>query len=184
MSEITIARRYAQALYEAAEEAGRVEQVDADVAAIQAGLDASRELRRFFGSPVISREKKRAVVEKLFGGRVEPVTLRFLQLLVEKRREALFPTVVKAYGALRDERLGIVEAKARTAQPLTDDEERALAQALEKMTGRRIRMDVAQAPELIGGVVIRVGDTVYDGSVRHQLESLRERLEHGSFLNN
>ena len=184
MSEITVARRYAQALYEEAERVGRTEHVDADVALIRDSLDASRDLVLFFESPVISRKKKQAVVTTLFEPRVEPTTLRFLQLLVEKRREDLFPIVVQSYRTLRDEHLGIVEATARVAQPLSADEEKDLAQSLEKMTGRRIRLSVVPEPGLIGGMVIRVGDTVYDGSVRHQLASLRERLEQGSFLNN
>lgn len=184
MSELTVARRYAQALYEAARQEGQTEQVDADVALIRDSLDGSRELVRFFESPVIPREKKLAVVRALFGERVQPTTLHFLQLLVEKRREALFPDVVAAYRALRDEQLGIVEAGARVARPLTEAEEKSLAQALEALTGRRVRLRVALDEALLGGVVIRVGDTVYDGSIRHQLTTLRERLEHGAFLNN
>ncbi len=184
MSQITVARRYAQALYETARQDGQAEQVDADVALIRAGLDGSRELVRFFESPIIPREKKLAVVKTLFGPRVQPTTLRFLQLLVEKRREALFPAVVEAYHALRDEQMGIVEADARVAHPLGETEGKALGQALEKMTGRRVRLRVTLDPALIGGAVIRVGDTVYDGSVHHQLATLRVRLEHGSFLNN
>jgi F-type H+-transporting ATPase subunit delta len=181
MTNQTVARRYAQALYDEAARVQRVEHVDEDIALIREALEASRELVTFFESPVVSREKKRAVVQALFAERVEPTTLSFLRLLIEKKREALFPDVVRAYHALRDEHLGIVEARARVAAPLNQEEERALAQALERLSGARVRLKVEQDASLVGGVIVRVGDTVYDGSVRHQLTSLRERMEYGSY---
>ena len=184
MSEIIVARRYAEALYQEAEASGCIEKVDEDISVIQASMTASRELVRFFESPIISREKKIKIIETLFKERVQPLTLRFLQLLVKKNREQNFPTVVKAYGDLRDKLLGIVEAKARIAHHLNEDEEKKLVQVLEKMTGKRIRLSVELEPELIGGLVIRVGDTIYDGSVRHQLAALRDKLEHRSYLMN
>ncbi|GIV60828.1 MAG: ATP synthase subunit delta [Rhodothermaceae bacterium] len=184
MSEITVARRYAQTLLEEAERTGLLERVDADVATLRDTLDGSRQLQLFFQSPVVSREKKRAVVQALFEARVAPVTLHFLELLVEKRREPLLPAILEAYRTLRDARQGVVEAQARLALPPGAEEQKALQAALERMTGRRVRLRLEQDPALIGGVVIRLGDTVYDGSVRHQLERLRTRLERGSFLNN
>lgn len=184
MSNLTIARRYAQALYAEAEREQRVEQVDEDIEVIRAALEGSRDLVLFFESPVISRLKKEGVVQALFGSRVQLTTLNFLRLLIEKRRENLFPEVVLAYRQLRDGQLGIVEARARVAHPLSDVEVQSLTQALEQMAGVRVRLQVEQDPTLIGGVVVRVGDTVYDGSVRHQLATLRERMERGSILMN
>ncbi len=184
MKNLTVARRYAQALSEEAAQAQRLDAVDADIALIDAALDASRELVRFFESPVIPREKKEAVVQALFGERVQPTTLRFLRLLIEKKREVLFPEVVRAYGALRDAQRGIVEARAKVAFPLNEAEQAHLTAALERMTGARIRLHVEQDPALVGGLVVRIGDTVYDGSVRHQLASLRERMELGAYVGN
>ena len=91
MSEITIARRYAQALNEQAAQDGTLEQVDADIDLISHALAGSRELVNFFSSPIISREKKAAVVGTLFKESLQPVTMRFLELLVSKRRENLLP---------------------------------------------------------------------------------------------
>lgn len=184
MSDTIVARRYARALYEDAQQAQQVERIDEDVELIRQALADSRELVRFFESPVISREKKRAVVQQLFAKRVQPLTQRFLNLLIAKKREDIFPAIVRAYRALRDEQQGIVEARARVAHALTDAEEKKLRQALEAVTGKRIRLRTEQAPDLLGGVVIRVGDTVYDGSVRHQLTNLREKLEQGTFVTN
>lgn len=179
MNNLTVARRYAGALYEEAVQRKQVEAVDADVDLIRQALDDSRELVTFFESPVISRDKKEAVVQQLFQERVQPTTFDFLRLLIDKGREDIFPAVVAAYRTLRDEQQGVVEAKARTALPLGEAEQKELAAALERMSGKQVRLSVTHDPGLIGGVIVRVGDTVYDGSVRHQLASLREQLSHG-----
>jgi len=184
MSDIPVARRYAQALGEEAAREKRTEQIDQDMALIQESLDASSELVRFFESPIISREKKDSVVVALFKERVDPLTLKFLRLLVEKRRETLFLLVAQAYRALRDEQLGIISVEARTAQPLDEAEEKKLVQTLETMTKKHVRLHVTLEPDLIGGLIVRIGDTVYDGSVRNQLATLRERLEQGTFMMN
>lgn len=184
MSDATVARRYAQALYQEAEAAGRAERIDEDMKSVQESLDASRELDLFFRSPVIAREKKEAVVGKLFDGKVDPLIVRLMQLLVAKGREGILPAVVRQYGRLRDEHLGVVEAQVRTALPMEFDETEALRKTLETKTGQKVRLRIEVQPELLGGVVVRLGDRVYDGSVRHQLESLRDQLEERAYLSN
>ena len=180
MSDLTTARRYAQALHAEAEAQGQIERVDADIRTIRETLEASRELARLFESPVIPREKKQNVVRALFDAHLAPLTMRFLKLLISNQREDLFPSVVQAYQALRDRQLGVVEATARVAFAPSEQDLKDLETAVTRMTGKRVRLRVQQDPGLIGGVVIRVGDTVYDGSVRHQLERMREQLEHGA----
>lgn len=180
MSEITISRRYAQALDEQAEAAGKSANVAADMSLIREGLLASRELSGLFDSPVVSREKKAAVLRALFSERVDTITLRFLELLVEKRREGLFTEIVKAYQELRDRQLGVVSVSARTALQLSSEDENRLVGSLEKLTGSKVRLETKIDAAILGGIVIRVGDTVYDASVVNQLASLRERLGTGS----
>ena len=171
-----VARRYAQALYQEAAAANATDQVDADVQILGETMKGSPELARLFASPVVSREKKEAVLKRLFEGRVGELTTRFIGLLVSKQREALVPAVVQAYNALRDEREGVVEAEVRSAQPLSADEADRIKAGLEARTGQTVRMHIKIQPDLIGGLVVRVGDTVYDRSVRHQLDTLREQL--------
>ncbi|MDA1029534.1 MAG: ATP synthase F1 subunit delta [Bacteroidetes bacterium] len=180
MSEITISRRYAQALDEQAEAAGKSANVAADMSLISEGLAVSRELSGLFDSPVVSREKKADVFRALFSERLDSITLRFLELLVEKRREGLFPEIVKAYQERRDRQSGVVSVSARTALPLTGDDEKRLIGSLEKLTGSNVRLETKIDASILGGIVIRIGDTVYDASVVNQLASLRERLGTGS----
>ncbi len=180
MSEITISRRYAQALGERAAQAGVTDRVDQDISLIGESLKGSRELVGIFESPIVSREKKADVFRSLFAGKIDDVTLRFLEVLVEKRREDLFPVIVGAYQELRDKELGVLGVSARTALALSPEDEKALASSLEKLTGKKIRLSTKVDASLLGGIVIRVGDTVYDASVSNQLATLRVRLEKGA----
>lgn len=184
MNELSIARRYARALYEQALAEKAVAPLDEDVELIGRALEDSRDLRRLFESPIVPREKKVAVVRGLFGARVQPVMLRFLELLIEKNREQIFPAVVTAYRQQRDREQGITEAEVRVAAPLDDAAREQMRQRLEVMTGKKVRLKVRHEPALLGGVVIRLGDTVYDGSVRNKLVLLRDQMEHGQFSMN
>ena len=184
MSDILVAKRYAQALHDAAEAVGQLDDVDADVELIRASLESSRELVLLFESPVVSRERKARVVKVLFEDRLSSTTLGFLDLLVQKRRENIFPQMVLAYRRLRDDQMGIVGVTIRSAQPVSDDERNRIARALESWTGGKISVQADHDAALIGGLLVRIGDTVYDGSVRNKLEHLREQFAAGSFRNN
>ena len=176
MSQRTVSRRYATALCEEADRAGTLEAVDDDVEMLRRSLDANDALARFFTSPVIPAEKKKDVIDALLEDRVEALTLQFLHLLVEKDRETVTASILDAYHDLRDEQRGIVDATARVARPLSDDDREALVDALEAHTGKTIRLHIEEEPDLIGGLVIRIGDHVFDGSVRNRLAALRDRL--------
>lgn len=177
-----VARRYARALHQNAEAAGQREAVGNDVALVRETLDGSRELALLFASPVVDRDRKRAVVERLFSDRVSATTLDLFRLLVEKDRIALLGDVMRAYAQLEDEHAGRIEAHVRSALPLGGEEAQALERRLAELTGHTVRLRIDIDPDLIGGVVVRIGDTVYDGSARHQLERLREQFAEGIYL--
>lgn len=179
MSDRSIALRYARALYEEASTRSRVREVDEDVEMLRESLDAAPQIGRLLRTPVVSAEKKSRVLEQLFKSRLQPLTFRFLNLLVDKEREEILPEILAAYRRLRDEQEGVVEASATVAMPFTDGSMAALQKAVEDMTGRRVRLSVRHDPALLGGIVVRIGDTVYDGSVSHQLQTLREQLHAG-----
>ena len=176
MSERTVARRYATALHEEADEAGVLEAVDDDVLMLRESLASTDELSRFFKSPVIPQEKKDAVIRELLSDRVEDLTLRFLRLLVHKDRETMTKPILDQYQALRDEQRGIVDAHVTVARSLEEGDREALIEALEEKTGKSVRLHVEEDADLIGGLVIRIGDHVFDASVRNQLASLHDRL--------
>ena len=174
---LTVARRYAQALYQDALQKKCVDRVDEDVLMIQESIADSPELGRFFEDPILTADKKNKVVDALFTDRIHGVTHALLKLLVEKGREGLFLQVASAYTAMRDTQQGIVEAQVRAALPLSAEDEQKIAKGIEGMTGKKVRLKATVDPEILGGLIIRVGDTVYDGSVLHKLGTLRGRLE-------
>jgi F-type H+-transporting ATPase subunit delta len=179
MSLSRVARRYAQALLDAAAGAQREERVAADLDMLHALIQGSAELRMLLKSPVVKREKKRQALRAAFEGRVEPLTLEFIGLLAEKGREQALPQVVEAFRRLRNERLGIVSLDVTSATPLSPEQSDAIRRRFEQLTKKTVTMAVAVDAALKGGFAARLGDTVYDGSIRRQLELLRERFAAG-----
>ena len=180
MSQRTVTRRYATALYEEADAAGGLAAVDDDVLMLRNNIESNRELSRFFESPVIPQEKKESILQELLEERVETLTLQFLRLLVQKDRETLTKAILDQYQSLRDEQRGIVDAEVTVAQPLNAEDRTALVEALEEKTGKDVRLHLEENPDLIGGLVIRIGDRVFDGSVRSQLNALRDQLQNAT----
>lgn len=175
-----VARRYAVALMEAAESAGAVEPVAADLEMIAATLDASRELRLLLRSPVVSPAKKRSALKSLFGARVRPVTAELLELLITKKREGDLGDVIAEWFALRDRTNNVVTAGITSALALGTEQEQRLRAELERRFKKTVRLQVTVDPAIRGGLVVRIGDTVLDASVQRQLELLRTRLATGA----
>ena len=180
MSQATVARRYATALYEEAEETGALEKVDEDVLMLRESLESNDELARFFESPVIPQEKKDSILQTLLGDRVDELVVRFLRLLVQKDRETMTKAILDAYQSLRDEQQGIVDAHVTTAHPLSDEVQETVVDTLEEQTGKTVRLHMTEDPDVIGGLIIRIGDHVFDGSVRNKLSNLHDRLRESS----
>ena len=172
MSDQIMVRRYAQALYD---EAG--ESVLEDMARIRKILEESRALRLCLASPVVASNKKLAVLEAvLISLQVREVTLWFVRLLTQRRREALLLPVTKVYREIRDECLGITRVDARVRFRLADQETDRIRHVLEEKLATRVHLTVEEDESLIGGMVLRIGDVVYDGSIAYQLEQLRSQI--------
>lgn len=184
MSDRTIARRYASALYGEAESAGTVEMIDNDVELLFNTLEESHDLQLFFASPVISEEKKMTVIRRLFQPRVSDLMLNFLLFVISKQREGIVDAIVNEYRSMRLKQRGIVEADARVAIPLDETDVDDLTASISKTVGSEIRLNVKTDPELVGGVVVQIGDLVYDGTLKRKLANLRKQMQGGSFRNN
>lgn len=181
MTHSRVARRYAAALMGAAEETRVAEAVTRDLQLVTETLRSSRDLRLLVASPIIRAGKKASVFKALFSSRVSPQTMVFIDLLIAKQREELLEDTIREYMALRDKMLGIVNIRVVSAVELTKPQVDALQAQLERYTGKKVRMHLLLDPAIKGGLVVRVGDTVLDASVRHQLEVLGERFAHGEY---
>lgn len=183
MRQERVARRYAEALMTAAEEQKSLETVVKDLEALDRLLRESREFGLFLKSPVIKAEKKRAVLQEMFGKRLSVLTVSFLDLMADKGREGLLSEVLHQFFALRDERLGIVAVDIRTAVELSSDQQERIRKKFEQLTRKTVRPAFSLDKQVQGGFVARVGDTMFDASVRHQLEVLRKKFSQGNGVN-
>ena len=179
MSAYRVARRYAEAALELAEEQNQGERLAADLEVVWKVMKESREFVALLKSPVISKDKKRALLAEIFRSKLSVFTFNFLNLIVDKGREDVLDDIIKEYYKLRDDRLGIVTLEVRAATELTKDQQQTIVKRFEGITRKTIRVAFSIDKQLKGGFVARVGDTVYDGSVRRQLELLRERFAEG-----
>ena len=179
MSAYRVARRYAEAALELAEEQKQGERLAADLEVVWKVMKESREFIALLKSPVISKDKKRALLAEIFRSKLSVFTFNFLNLIVDKGREDVLDDIIKEYYKLRDDRLGIVTLEVRAATELTKDQQQTIVTRFEGITRKKIRVAFSIDKQLKGGFVARDGDTVYDGSVRRQLELLRERFTEG-----
>jgi F-type H+-transporting ATPase subunit delta len=176
---VEAAGRYARALAEiaGANDAKALESLTAEIELLAATAGSDPALLRFFDSPTGSLVNKKAVAETLAkNARLSDLAQRFLMVLVEHGRIGALKAIAVDLAEMRDRAAGIVPAEATFAVPPGADQEQAMLQALEKMTGSRVRLSVKVDPELLGGVTARVGSRIYDGSLRTRLQSLHRRL--------
>ncbi len=176
MHHARLARRYAAALMTAAEQQNATERITNDLAIIAQVIHDSREFRVLLASPVVSAARKRAILHDLFEKRVNSDTLSFIDLLVEKHREPVLGDIIEEFKALYDRKRGIVNVDVVSAVELTAAQQKELKAQLERYTQRNVVLQAVIDRAITGGLLIRIGDTVLDGSVRHQLEVLRERF--------
>ncbi|HTS00631.1 MAG TPA: ATP synthase F1 subunit delta [Bacteroidota bacterium] len=179
MKNLRVARRYAQALMESADAAKTVDATGRDLASIAAVLAGSRELRLLAASPVVRPVRKEAVFRELFGARVGKGTMQFLALVIARQREAHLGEIAEQFALLRDAKQGVVGVDVASAVALSAPQQEELTRALGRATGKTVRLRLTVDPAIRGGLVVRVGDTVLDASVRRQLELLKARFVQG-----
>lgn len=177
MSLETVTRRYATALADVVLHSGETEKVKNELKSWEDMINSSVELKAAFGNPSIAHNKKEGVLEGLLQ-KTSPsrTTANFLRVLLQNSRLTELSEINERFDSVLEERSGTVHGIVASAHELSPDEKEALRTNLEKVTAKRVRLDYKIDPNLIGGVVARIGSTVYDGSVRTQLEHLREEL--------
>ena len=176
-----VASRYARALVEVILE----QKVDSDIArqqlnAIVEAVEESDELRRVWESPAVLPAQKRAVLDGIAGQikALKPIR-NFMAVLIDHRRIGMLKDIARQFEVELDKELGFTEVEVSSARPLSPGEKRAVETRVENMTGKKVRARYVTDTELLGGVVVRAGSTIYDGSVRGQLEKMRQDLSAG-----
>ena len=172
-----IAKRYARAFFEIAKEERRYQDYFQELGHFSAILRENKSLNEFLANPIFAQPDKKAVVETLLQkAGISPLTANFLNLLVDKRRIGILSDIEGCYRELMDDALKKVRVTVKTAFPLTGELSARLQKGLEGLTGKQVEMTVLEDQSLLGGIVVRIGDTLYDGSIKTQLNKIRNLL--------
>jgi F-type H+-transporting ATPase subunit delta len=173
-----VARRYAAAMADVALEKNNAQRVRADFASFVDAFYSAADLRNFLESPAVSIDVKQKVVESLAQKmRLDQSVANFIHLIVKHGRTESLRDTERALGEELNARMGIALAEVTSARPLSEPERKELTAALERRTGKKIEARFSEDRSLLGGALVRVGSTVYDGSVRQRLSRLREQLQ-------
>ena len=176
MRDDTVAREYAETLFALA---GRHEGLDVygrGIDLVTGLLDEIPDLRLFLETPRIDAEAKKALMRKAFESELPPQLMNFFLLTIDKRRQRLLRQIAQQFRALVDEKEGRAHVEITVARPIDDATLDLLTRRLSELLGVTAVPHVRVRPEILGGVVVRTGDTIYDGSVRRQLDGMRRQL--------
>ena len=173
-----VATQYARAVLDLATEAGggAAEAVAADLEAINKVVAAVPELQVVLGHPNVPGTEKKKILVDLFQGKVNDLTQRLVELLADKRRFGILCQIESKYRALLNERRNIAEARLTSAEQLSDETVSGIKRKLSTQLGKEIKLDARVDGSLLGGIVLRIGDQVIDGSLRGKLQSLEKSL--------
>jgi F-type H+-transporting ATPase subunit delta len=180
MSVATVARRYAEAMVDVAIAHNEVESIDNELRVFAETMKASRELHDVFASPIVSHTDKLSLLDALITRlNTGQMTANLLRTMLKHYRLHYVAEVYDQFRRKMNERKGLIVAEVATAAEVGASEQVRLGRTIEQMTGKQVEFKFNTDPSLIGGVVTRIGSVVYDGSVRTQLQAIKERLKRG-----
>lgn len=172
-----VAKRYAEALFQVAAESENLEQIREEIHFVAEVFESNPELNTIFTHPRLSKKEKKEMLEELFRGKVSESVLNLCYITVDKGREGYLPEISREYTILSNAEQGIVEATALTAVPMSEDELDALEKRLSEQFNKRIQLSNLIDESVIGGVLLKVGDKVMDGSLKGRLDSIEKELK-------
>lgn len=178
MVNVSIARRYARALLDLSAESGRTDAVAEQLGALVRAVEGNPELGDVLVNPAFTREQRQRVVEALVAAvQADPVLANGLRLLVDRNRLVYLPDIARAFHDMADARAGRVRGRVTSAVALSQDALTRLSAALQGATQRQVVLEAKVDPAVLGGVAAQVGGTLYDGTLRTQLEQMRRVLK-------
>ena len=176
MRDETVARNYAETLFELARRNESIQEYGDALGMVAGLLEDDSRFRTFVETPRIDDENKKDVIRKVFRDKAPKQVLNFVLITIDKRRQTLLREISEEYSLLLDNHLGREHVEVTVARPLDDTTANVVSEQLSKMLGRQAIPHIRVKPEILGGLVVRTGDMIYDGSVRRRLEGLRRRL--------
>jgi len=170
-----IATVYARSLFEAAQDADNLDEVREQVGQMADAIDADRDLQVFFFSPYLTTDEKKDGLRKAISD-AEPIVQNFLELLIENHRMPALFRIRREFDRLWEDENKLLPVQITSAVELSDETKRQIVDRIAEQTGRTVESSATVDPDLLGGLVVRVGNTVLDASIRHRLEQLRKQV--------
>ncbi|CAM3968603.1 F0F1 ATP synthase subunit delta [Alkalicoccus chagannorensis] len=173
--------RYASALFESVQAGGKLDETLDDLNMVSQAVQETNLLDEVFQHPDMTDRRKKEILDQAFQGKVSQITVNLLKVLVDNKRESIFEAVRENFKDLVYEAKGIAEAEVYSAKPLTEQEKAAVSQVFAKRSGRaELLINNQVDKDVIGGLRVRIGDTVYDGTVANHLVRIHERMNQGT----
>jgi len=176
MADFRILHRYATSLLETSLEKNNLEVVTSDIQLLVQTLEQSKELKSMLDSPVVRPELKLNILREIFEKKIYKDSMNFIEFVISKNRESLLSSIGKRFLELRDDHLGIANVFVTSVTEFSNDQKNLLQTRLEKILNKRVRLNFKTDLNLIGGFIAKVNDTLYDASIRHQLELLKKQF--------
>ncbi len=176
MRDETVAKNYAETLFELARRNDGVESYGQAIATVAGIIDDDPKFRMFLETPRIEDDDKKVVVRRAFGEALPKHVVNFVLVTIDKRRQRLLRRISREYDLLLDEHLGREHVEVTVARQVDDATTQLISERLSSALGTRVIPHVRVKPEILGGLVVRTGDTIYDGSIRRRLDGMRRRL--------
>lgn len=176
MLNIQLATKYARAIFELAEEENALDAYDVDLAKVQADVFSMPEVVRFFQNPIVPHQAKKDLLTKAFAGEISDTAMNFLMLLVDKSRIGIFSEIYAIFSALKNTAQGVLVADVTFAFPLTKTQETQLTKKLAAVTGKKVKIRKHEDKNILGGLIVTIGDKRIDGSAAGRLRALKSSM--------
>ncbi len=171
-----IADRYARAVLQSCPDLDTIERADSELNVLRKTWDMSEETREFLLNPKIPPAIKISILGSALGDKLSPIVLNLLVMLIEKRRQGILPDIADRYSELTDTVRGVEHAEIVVARPIPPDLQKQLLDAVQRFSARDVEVSIKVNPSILGGVQVRMGDRVIDGSLKSRFEAMRQAM--------
>ncbi|MDO8549979.1 MAG: ATP synthase F1 subunit delta [Ignavibacteria bacterium] len=180
MAETKVSTRYANSLLDLTLEKNSLDGISKDMELVYSAIRSSNELKNLLKNPVVKPEMKQSILSEIFKNKITDDSLNFINFIVDKNREDILSSIIEKFLELRDEKLGVIRVEVKTSFDFTDEQKEKLKKRLENILNKKAHLNFIIDKTIVGGFIAKVGDTVYDASIKHQLELLRKEFLQGS----
>lgn len=176
MLENAVARRYAQAFFAIAREQDKVDQLENELKTVVYVINTNADLKKVVDHQLVSPEEKKSILNQIFSQELSEITVNFLDVVVDKYRASYIPSIYDEFVSYANEARNMADAQVIAAVELSDADMKELTEKLNAATGKTVRLQTKVDPSLIGGVKVRIGDKIIDGTISGRLEKLKDNL--------